>query len=419
MRRLALLTWTVLFLPGTLRAGDWPGWRGPTGQGISDDRDLPLTWNGKSGDNVLWKIRLPGQEARHKQDQNQSSPIVVKGKVFITASYWPAPALPGKDYPEHHVVCYDAANGTQLWDTKVEPGPWKLTDLRGGYTVATPACDGERVYVVFGSSVIAALDCDGRLAWRKEIVPFDFDVCFGSSPVIYRETVILQCDGVKNTSRLVAYDGKTGAVRWTQKRKGNFTHSTPVLARVGDRDQLLCAASDTVQGIDPADGNVLWSCAGKGDTVSPVFGAGVVYCDSGRGGAGVAVDPTGSGDVTRSHCKWKIAQVLEGFSSPVIAGDLLYRVHNPGIVKCWKLATGELVFSERLEGVKTSPSPFTTPDGRIWLASAGKTFVVKAGPKADVLAVNDLGDDSPASPAVAAGRIFLRGRQYLYCVGNK
>ncbi len=422
--RSLLLVISVLFVPSTAPAGDWPGWRGPTGQGVSAEKDLPLSWNGKTGDNVLWKVHLPGQDGKAKQDRNQSSPIVVKGKVFVTASYWPEGVDPGKNYPEHHVVAYAAADGKQLWDVKVAPGPWKLTDLRGGYTAPTPACDGERVYVVFGSSVIAALDLDGKPVWRKEVVPFEFDVAFGSSPVLYGDTVILQCDGVKRSSRLVAFDRKTGDVKWEQKRPQNeFSHSTPIVARIGDKDQLLVAASNAVQGVDPASGKVLWWCAGKGDTVSPIFGAGVVYLDSGRGGSAVAVDPTGSGDATNSHRKWTVPQVPEGFSSPVIVGDLMYRLHNPATLKCWKLATGEVVFSERLEGVSTASSPFTTPDGRIYLANAGKTFVLKAGPKLEVLATNDLGDvtDASASPsaAVADGHIYLKGRQYLHCIGKK
>src|SRR5204863_583151 len=118
-----------------------------------------------------------------------------------------------------------------------------------------------------------------------------------------------------------------------------------------------------------------------GDTPSPVYGGGLVYCDSGRcalGGPGVAVDPTGSGDVTKTHGKWTIPQVPEGFSSPIIVGDYLYRVHNPGILKCWELATGKQVYAERLEGVATSPSPIATPDGRLYFASAGRSYVVQA-----------------------------------------
>jgi outer membrane protein assembly factor BamB len=401
-------------------AGDWPAWRGPTGQGVSDEKDLPLTWNGKTGENIAWKVRLPGQDGKTRQDQNQSSPIVVKNRVVVTVSFWSGDVDAVKVHPAHHVVCYDAIDGKQLWDVTVKPGPWQFSDLRGGYTAPTPASDGERIYVVFGSSVITALDLDGKEVWRKDIVPFDFDVAIGSSPLVYGETVILQCDGIKKSSRLVAVDRKTGEVRWEQKRPGNdFSHSTPTLAKIGGKDQLLVAASNAIQGVDPTDGNVLWSCDGKGDTVSPVLGGSIVYCDSGRGGLGIAVDATGSGNVSKTHLKWKAPQVPEGFSSPVIVGDLLYRLHNPGVLKCWKLSDGETVFTERLEGVSVSASPFTTPDGRIYCASAGKTYVIKAGPKLEVLAINDLGDGAHPSAAVANGRIYLKGRQYLYCIGKK
>ena len=133
-----------LFLVAAARGGDWPSWRGPTGQGITDEKDLPLTWGGKGDENVLWKARLPGTDGKAKLDQNQSSPVVWRDRVFVTASYWPA-GVGQKEFPEHHVVCYRAADGRVLWDTKVAPGPWLLGDLRGGYTAPTPAADGERV----------------------------------------------------------------------------------------------------------------------------------------------------------------------------------------------------------------------------------------------------------------------------------
>jgi outer membrane protein assembly factor BamB len=404
----------------TVCAADWPSWRGPTGQGVSNEKDLPLTWGGKEDTNILWKIPLPGVDAKATQDKNQSSPIVVKGRVFVTASYWPKGVKPGDDIPEHHVACYQAADGKPLWDRTIPPGPWKLTDLRGGYTAPTPASDGERVYVVFGSSVIAALDFDGKIVWRKEIKPYDFDVAAGSSPVVYEDAVLYQSDQVNKSSRLMAFDRKTGDLKWEEKRpKNDFSHSTPVLVKIKDKPQLLVAASNALQGVDPANGKLLWWCSAQGDTVSPVYGAGLVYLDSGRGSTGVAVDPTGEGDVTKTHLKWKVSSVPEGFSSPVIVGDYLYRVHNPGVVKCWKLASGEQVFSERLPGVATAASPIATADGRIYFASAGKSYVLKAGPTPDILATNDLGDGADASPAVADGHLFLKGRQYLFCIGKK
>jgi len=400
-------------------AADWSGWRGPTGMGQTDDKKLPLTWNGKTGENVLWKMPLPGVEEQAAQDQNQSSPIVHRGRVFVTVSYWPG-KIDAKKQPEHHVACYRATDGKLLWDAKVEPGPWLFADLRGGYTAPTPAADDDRVYVVFGSSVIAALDYDGKPLWRKEIKPFKFDVALAASPMLFGETVILQCDENDRQSRLIAYDRKTGDVKWEELRPmAGFAHSTPVIAEIDGKKQLLVAASNALQGVDPANGKVLWSCDAKGDTVSPVLGGGVVYLDSGRGGTGVAIDPTGSGDVTKTHQKWKTGNMPEGFGSPVIVGEYLYRLHSPGVLKCLKLSTGAVVYSERLTSVSNHASPIAAPDGRIYLASAGRTYVVKAGEKFEILATNDLGDDSHASPAVADGRMFLKGRKMLYCVGEK
>ncbi len=171
----------LLLLTSTIAsASDWPGWRGPTAQGIATDRDLPLDWGGKANTNVLWKMPLPGSDGKLRQDQNQSSPILKKDIVFVTTSYWPAGTKP-EDYPEHHVVAFRAGDGKQLWNVKIAPGPWLLKDLRGGYTVPTPAADDERVYVCFGSSVLAALSHAGKELWRKEIIPHDFDVAMASS----------------------------------------------------------------------------------------------------------------------------------------------------------------------------------------------------------------------------------------------
>jgi outer membrane protein assembly factor BamB len=415
-RSLALV---LAALAGSAPAADWPGWRGPTGMGVCTEKGLPLVWDGKTGKNVLWKAPLPGGDGKRRQDQNQSSPVVRKGLVFVTTSFWPA-GTTTKDFPEHHVVCFRAADGKQLWDVKVAPGPWsRAGDLRGGYTAPTPAADEHAVVVVFGSSVIAALAHDGKPLWRKEIVPYDFDVAMASGPVLYRDTVLLQCDGMKN-SRLVAFDARKGTVRWTQARPGDsYCHSTPVLARVKDRPELLVAANGRVQGVDPDNGKVRWWCRASGDTASPVAGAGLVYCDNGRGGTGVAVDPTGTGDVTKTHRRWKHDRVPGGFSSPVSVGDRLYRLTDPGVLRSWKWAGGDGETALRLPGVNTAASPFTTPEGRVYAASAGKSFVVQAGDRPTILAVNDLQDGSSASPAVAGGRIYLRGRRFLWCVGKK
>lgn len=414
----------VLITPAL--AADWPGWRGPTGMGLSPDKELPVEWGGKDNRNVRWKAPLyPGAD-KVRFDQNQSSPIVQGGRVFVNLSYWPAGVTAEKEPPEHHVVCFDAADGKRLWDTKVSAGPWLLKDLRGGYTAPTPAADADRVYVLFGSSVAAALDRDGKVIWRKEITPFTFDVAIGVSPVLYKDTVLVTWDLTGKASRVIALDAKTGDVKWEKKRPAaDWAHSTPTLAEVNGKPQLLVAGANALEGLDPATGDTIWSATGDGksvrigDTVSPVLAGGVVYADSGRGGPGLAVDPTGTGDVTKTHVKWKIPRVPDGsLASPVAVGDYLYRLQAPDLIHCYQLADGKPVYSERLPGISVTPSPVATADGRIYVAGGGKSYVLRAGPKADVLGVSDLGDPSLASPAVAGGRLFIKGGRNLYCIGN-
>src|SRR5262245_53074879 len=185
--------------------------------GKTAEKDLPLTWGGPKVEHVLWKVPLLPDGV--KPDQNQSSPIATGGRVFVTASWWPAGV--GQDrYPEHHVICFDAADGKRLWDVTVPPGPWLLKDLRGGYTAPTPAADGERVYALVGSSVLGAIDFRGKLVWGKETAPHFFDVAIGTSPVVHNGTVLVLCDLLRQhkASRLLAFDGKTGDLKWERKR---------------------------------------------------------------------------------------------------------------------------------------------------------------------------------------------------------
>jgi outer membrane protein assembly factor BamB len=405
----------------TARADDWPSWRGPTGMGITPDRDLPLRWGGPDQTNVLWHTPLPGADGKARLDHNQSSPIVWRDRVFVIMVYWP-PGREPSEFPEHHVACYRARDGKLLWDTQVPPGPWLLKDLRGGYSAPTPCTDGERVYALFGSSVLTALSMEGQLLWRQEITPHAWDVAIGTSPVLYKDTVQVLADGTQpKIARLIAWDKKTGTLRWERPRPtSSFSHTTPVLITVRGRPQWLISSSAAVQGVDPADGQVIWWAANHGDVPTPVYGEGLVYSEDGRGGPGIAVAPTGTGDVTKSLVRWRTPPVAEGFSSPVIVGDHVYRQNGAGILKCWELAGGRPVYSERLPaGVDSAASPFVTPEGRIYFASGGKTAVVAAGPQFRVLATNDLGDPGRASAAVAAGRIYLKGGPQLYCIGPK
>jgi outer membrane protein assembly factor BamB len=276
--------------------------------------------------------------------------------------------------------------------------------------------------------VIAALDFDGHIVWRKEIVPFTFDVTIGSSPVIFGDTVLMLCAmATKSDSKLIAYDKASGAVRWEKALpETGFGHSTPVRIDIGGKPQILVIASGMgeadrgVQSLDPRNGDLLWWCRGGGDAASAAFGAGIVYCDNGRGGPGIAIDPSGSGDVTKTHIKWRIGQVAEGIGSPIIVSNLVYRLHTPNVLKCWQAEDGKQVFAQRLDRLtSTWASPIADASGRLYFATAGVSYVIESGPEFKVLAINDLGDPNHASPAVADGRMYLVGTRNVHCVGSK
>ncbi len=424
--RFARFSMTLFLLAGAqvAGAGDWPQFRGPTGLGYTEEKNLPLKWSAKTGENVLWKSPLKG--AGH------ASPIVWGDAVVVCTAYWPPEvAEREKVIPEHHVSCHQAGDGKPLWDTLIPPGPWVRKDFRsgagGGYAAPTPVTDGKLIYCAFGSSVLAALDFQGKIIWRKEIVPYTFDVTLGSSPILYRDTVILFCASAKKgDSRILAFDKASGEEKWRQQfPEMGFSHSTPVIIQVNAKPQMLVLGSGggnsakALQSLDPADGKIRWWCRGGGDASSPAYSSGVVYFDSGRGGAGVAVDPAGTGDVSETHIRWTVSQVPEAIGSPVIVGPLVYRLHTPGVLKCWEAATGKLVYAERLEGMTTWASPIADAAGRLFFANAGVTHVIQTGPEFRVLAVNDLGDSNHASAAVANGRMFLAGLKNLHCIGAK
>lgn len=269
----------ILAVLGTSPAAaeDWPGYRGPTGMGISSESGLPLTWGGPDNAGVLWKAPLPFSERPAKADHNQSSPIVWQDRVFVTTAFWPEPK-PQSEIPEQHVTCYRTSDGKQLWDTQVPAGPWKLSDLRGGYAAPTPVTDGQRVYVLFGSSVLAALDWDGRLVWHIDVPDWQaFDVAIASSPLLFGGQLLLLADKNQQKSTLTAYDPLTGNVLWQQKRpQGAFDHTTPVIVDNRGQKQMLVAASNELQALDPATGERLWWCKTPGDVASPVFARGRV-----------------------------------------------------------------------------------------------------------------------------------------------
>ena len=423
MWKLSIALATLLLVSIPTWAEDWPGWRGPTGLAYSKEKDLPLTWNGKTGQNILWKALLHGG-AKNNPDFTSpgwSSPIVFKDRAFLTTAIWPQ-GLTDKErrasIAEHHVLCFSVKDGKQLWDTVIPAGPIVVTNIYHGYAVPTPATDGKLVFALFGSGILVALDFDGKIVWREELPhrnDQDNGVC--SSPVLYEDAVIIP--GIQDLG-LRALFKKTGKVKWEQKIKQRNTMATPALVRINDKLQLIHHAGG-IQGIDPETGNVFWSCQAPTSQSSPVFGGGLLYADAGRGGQkGVAIDPTGKGDVSKTNVKWQTRVEGVAGSSAIIVGDHVYRSSGPHFIRCWSLANGEMTNELKAPGITPSASPIAAPDGRIYFASAGKSYVMKASPKLEVLAVNELHDGADyTTPAVSDGRIFIKGKSYLWCIGMK
>jgi outer membrane protein assembly factor BamB len=414
----------VMFLSLAARADDWPQFRGPTGLGYTTERNLPVTWGGEKGENVLWKSPLVGE--------GHASPVVWGDRLFITTVRWPGGKPDAKVMPEHHALCYSVADGKLRWDTMIEAGPWLRDDFRsgpgGGYAAPTPATDGKRVFVVFGSSVMAALEPDGKIAWRQEIKPRSFDVTVGGSPVLFGETIILFCAmAKKEDSRLVAFGKADGQVVWeTKLPKVAFGHSTPVIIEVKGKPQLVALASgagpsgEAIQAFDPSNGKRLWWCKSAGDASSPAYGSGILYSDSGRGGNGTAIDPVGEGDLGATNVKWTVGGMPESIASPIIVAGHVFRLQGSSVVRVWSVADGTETDKQRLDKLGSVwASPIADPEGRIFFANGGMSYVVKAGPKLEILSSNDLGDKNHASPAVSKGRLFIAGLKNLYCIGAK
>lgn len=397
-------------------AGDWPCWRGSGGQGISEEKDLPLHWDGKTGDGILWKTPL-------KNLTGHSTPIVWGDRIYITtATLQTADQEKAKQIPEHQIRCYDARDGKERWATTIQPG--KMPEGYAIYAVPTPCTDGKAVYAWFGSSVAAAVGMDGKLLWRTQLEgtylrnPYALNPGICTSPVLWKDTLIILCDQSGNAGWIQALDKASGAVKWNQKRTPSaYGNATPMLIDVKGAPQLATLNEAGLEGLDPNDGHLIWQCKCSGFGASAVFGAGLVI---GMHETAVAVDPLGAGDVTKTHIRWKTDKAGGDYTSAVISGEFLFRAAKPGVIRCWKLSTGQMIFSERAEGVSTLDSPIAAADGRIYFISADKTYIIKAGPQFKVLAVNDLrGSSNGASAAVAGGRIYIRDNDNLYCIGRK
>ncbi len=381
----------------------WPRFRGPGGQGLTGLKRLPVTWD-KDSPNIVWRTKVSGR--------GNSSPVVWGDHVFLTSA--------SDDGADRFVHAFNKSDGRQLWVREV-PGdtqPERVRD-KNGYASSTPVSDGERVIAFLGALGLVCYDFKGELLWHHE-VQIRTTHGTGSSPVLYKDLVILVQDQNQANSIFLALDKRTGKLRWKQRRDRAMTWSSPVVLRVGDRDELIFAGAETVKGYDPNTGKELWSLRGPTYEVVPavVFGNGLVYCASGRNGPTIALRPGGSGDVTETHLAWRAVRGGPHVPTPIVLGGRLFTVNDFGVTTCHDAETGRLIWQERIPD-RFSASPIEAGGLLYFPAESGVTYVLKAADQFEVVARNDLGSPILASMAVADGRIIVRTQDELLCIGEK
>jgi outer membrane protein assembly factor BamB len=414
-----LLSGFAVILVGTATAGDWPGFRGPHGNGTSEDRDLPIKWS--ADENVAWKARLPGPGA--------SSPTTWKNHIFLTCwtGYGETKGGSGELAKlRRHLLCLDRKTGKLLWDrdvpAKLPENEYKTQVTQHGYTTSTPVTDGERVYVFFGKSGVFAFDLSGKELWHAEAGK-GFNVFgSGSSPILFRNLVLI--NATVECSALLALDRVSGKVVWRAKVYGD-TWSTPVVVETaGGKPEIVLSAQSAVLAFDPDDGKQLWECDHTGSdyaSASPLARKDTVYVMGAGFGARLftAIRSGGRGDVTKTHVLWQ-QKVGAAYCSPILVGEYLY-YFSGGQAVCLRAATGEIVFRDRLSGVGQEYASPVAADGKIYLFTrSGVAHVLAAKDRLESLARNDLGDDGSfvASPAISDGQLLVRTHQYLYCIGK-
>jgi outer membrane protein assembly factor BamB len=409
------LALTALLATSAL-AADWPAFRGPSGDGIATEDKAPLHWGPEK--NVRWRASLPGP--------GNSSPIVSQGKVFVTCAE--------NEGKKRNLFCFDRRSGEKLWVRTVEYPAVEPTHRTNPYCASTPVTDGSNVVVWHGSAGVYCYDFEGRELWKHELGETRHDWGYASSPILYRDKVILNF-GPGSRTFLAALALKDGQILWKLDEPGGLdatdkrmvgSWSTPVVIEVDGNPLILCSMPTRVIGCDPQSGSLLWHCGGlateKVDMVypSPVVSDGIGVAFTGWvNGPAICFKLGGSGDVTATNRLWLEKQTQRIGSGVIVDGRLFIVCSGPGIAQCMECKTGKILWSDRLEGGE-SWSSVVLAAGRLYSTSRrGVTTVFRPNPeKLEVLAMNDLGEPSHATPAISDGQIFLRTDAKLYCIAE-
>jgi outer membrane protein assembly factor BamB len=396
-----------------VQAEDWPQFRGPTGQGHATERGLPLEWSETK--NILWKTAVPGL--------GWSSPVLAGDRVWLTTVV-ETKERRGRLSASLRALAFDVATGREVVNVEV----FRLDDAgyvnpKNSRASPTPIVDGDRVYVHFGADGTAALSASGEILWTTHL-RYESQHGNGGSPTLYRDLLIVNCDGNGGDAYVVALDTATGKPRWktSRRRPADQAYSTPLVITVGDQDQLVSVGAYRAAAYEPLTGQEIWRVSygdGFSNVPRPVFGQGLVYIATGfQTPTLIAVRPDGRGDVTRSHLAWTISRGAPYTPSPLLVGNDLYYVSDTGVLSLADAASGQILWQQRLGGNYSASPVFA--DGRIYFQSEeGVTTVIAPGREFRRLAVSRLDGATLASMAVSRGSFFIRSHTHLYRIGDR
>ena len=415
-------------------AAGWPQWRGPFATGAAPDGDPPSSWS--ESENVRWKVEIPGY--------GQASPIVWGDHVFLLTAI---PAGPGDDSGNGFfsrlrrrfmgtvrsgdllnfvIVALDRRDGSVVWErTAATEQPHEGRHNTGSWASGSAVTDGEVVCAFFGSRGLYCYDMDGNPLWDRDFGDMRIRMGFGegASPALHGDAIVVVWDH-EGQSFITSLDKRTGAELWRTDRDESTSWSTPLVVEHAGGVQVVTSATDGVRGYDFETGELLWE--GEGVTTnaipSPVAAGGIAYLMSGyRGNRLYAVDLSSArGDLSRGGgIVWSLDRDTPYVPSPVVHDGILYFTKsNSGILSAYDAASGENLYGPvRLSGIRDVYASPVVAGGRLYVTSRdGATLVARAGPEFEILSMNRLDDDFDASPAVVGEEIYLRGRQYLYCI---
>jgi len=389
------------------RAENWPGWRGPNGDGTSSETNLPTKWD--SITNVLWKIPVPGI--------GHGSPIVWGNRLFMIT------ALP--ETLERILLCYDCKSGNLLWQVTIIKAPLESKHNDNSFASGTPATDGKYVYVSFMEGedvVVAAYDFTGKQIWIKQPGTFSSPHGYSCSPTLYEDKVIINGDS-KGDAFVAALSRTDGHTIWKiHLDKPALSYSTPIFRNIAGRKQMIFCGNQEVSSYNPDDGSRYWFVNGPSQEfcASPVYSekAGLVFISSSWPERHLlAIKPDGQGDVSNSRIIWRSTNGAFYVPSPICVGDYLITTMTNGQVHCIEAATGNILWKENLG--KQYPSAVLA-NGLVYMPNdEGIITVIKPGPTFESIAKNSIGEKMIASPAISNGRIYLRGTRHLICIEMK